>query len=82
MKVRDLIAALQALDPELPVMMPSHLEADFASIDQVMLDVMSPSKYAGFELCDYEDEGCMTVVRLFENGEYDDRNERPKPPTS
>lgn len=82
MIVRELIEALAALDPELPVMMPSRVGSEFAHVDEVFLDVMVTSQYGGLELCDYEDEGCVTVARLFETGDYDDRKERPKPTTS
>lgn len=82
MNVRQLIEALAALDPELPVMMPSRVQSDFCLVDQVILDVAAPCQRGGLEFCDYDDEGCFTVARLFEDGDYNDRDERPKPVTN
>lgn len=79
MNVRDLIEALRALDPELPVIIPGAV--DFVTLDHVFLDVVAPVQDGALQLCDYGDDGCMTVARLFGDGEYDDRDERPKPPT-
>lgn len=82
MNVRQLIEALNALDPDLPVMMPSRVQQDFCTVDQVILDVAIQSQHGGLEFADYDDDGCFTVARLFEDGDYDDRAERPKPLTS
>ena len=80
MNVRQLIEALSAIDPELPVIIPGNV--DFVTLEHVFLDVVSPVQDGGLQLCDYDDEGCMTVARLFGAGEYDDRDERPKPTTN
>ena len=79
MTVAELIEALQALDPDMTVIMPSRIEADFATPGRVILDTMYPSAEDGLQLCDYTDEGCVTVARLFEAGDHDDRASRPKP---
>ncbi len=80
MKVRDLIDALAALDPELEVIIPSRLHDAFSLIEKVALDVGRPTREA-FEVCDYDDQSMTPIVRLFEIGEHDDRAERPKPPS-
>jgi hypothetical protein len=82
MNVRQLIEALSALDPDLPVMVPSRLHPEFGHVARVFADVMSPAKGGGMELCDNEDEGCTSVARLLEPGDIDDRDERPKPVTN
>lgn len=82
MNVRQLIEALNALDPDLPVMMPSRVQHAFCAVDQVILDVAIHSKLGGLEFADYDDDGCFTVARLFEDGDHDDRAERPKPLTN
>lgn len=79
MNVRQLIAVLSALDPDLPVMMPSRVYEYFCAVDQVILDVAIHSQHGGLEFADYDDDGCFTVARLFEDGDHDDRAERPKP---
>ena len=81
MTVADLIRALQALPPDLPVLMPSHQSPDFVPPLGAILDTMAPSLSGGWELCDYEDEGITTVARLLAVGEVDERAERPKPAT-
>lgn len=81
MKVRELIDALAALDPELTVVMQdSRLE--FTSPDRVVLDVVAPYADGDLQLCDYDDDDAFTVVRLLGPGEVDDRDERPKPAAS
>lgn len=80
MNVRQLIEALSALDPDLPVIIPGPL--DFVTVEQVFLDVVAPERDGALQLCDYDDDGCMTIARLFGTGEFDDRDERPKPPTN
>ena len=82
MKVRQLIEALSALDQDLPVLMPSRTTGQFCSVDQVILDVAVVSKHEGLELCDYDDDGCFTVARLYENDDEDHPDKRPKPLTS
>ena len=82
MNVRQLIEALSALDPELPVIMPSRGHADFSFIDQVILDVATQSEQWGLGVCDYDDDGCFTVVRLYEDDDGDHPDKRPKPLTS
>ena len=82
MNVRQLIEALSALDPELPVIMPSRLDREFCCIDQVILDVAVQSDQWGLEVCDYGDDGCFTVARLYEDADGDHPDKRPKPPTN
>lgn len=79
MNVRQLIEALNALDPDLPVMMPSRVQHAFCTVEQIILDVATLSKLGGLEFANYDDDGCFTVARLFEDGDHDDRDERPKP---
>lgn len=79
MRVRDLISALSHLDPDLLVIIPD-LSQEFTSPDRVVLDVVAPCPDGDLQLCDYEDDGAMTVARLMGPGEHDDRDERPKPP--
>lgn len=81
MNVRQLIEALSALDPDLPVMMPSRL-AEFCFVDRVILDVAVTSDQWGLQACDYDDDDCFTVARLFENDDEDHPDKRPKPPTN
>lgn len=81
MTVAELIAALQALPQELQVVMASHVSPDFVAPVAPILDVVASGRDRGWELCDYEDDGAITVVRILGVGEIDDRAERPKPPT-
>jgi hypothetical protein len=81
MNVRRLIEALSALDPDLPVIMPSRL-AEFCFVDQVILDVAVITDQWGLAVCDYEDDGCFTVARLYEEADGDHPDKRPKPPTN
>lgn len=81
MTVADLIAALQALPQDHHVVMPSYTSLDFVALTGPILDVVMPSQAGSWQLCDCEDNGAVTVVRLLGVGESDDRAERPKPLT-
>ena len=82
MTVADLIAALQTLPQDHQVVMPSNMSLDFVALTGPILDVAMPAQAGGWQLCDYEDDGVVTVVRLLGSDEIDDRAERPRPPTS
>lgn len=80
MTVADLIVALQALPQDVQVVMASHVSPDFVAPVAAILDVVAPARDAGWQLCDYDDDGAVTVVRIMGVGEIDDRAERPNPP--
>lgn len=82
MNVRQLIEALSLLDPDLPVIMPSRVTGEFNFIDRIILDVAVPAHRGGLEVCDYDDDGCFTVARLYEETDGDHPDKRPKPPTN
>lgn len=80
MTVAQLIVALQALPPDLQVIIPSNQTADFVSPVEPILDTVMPAPGTAWQLCDYDDDGVVTVVRLLGLDEVDDRAARPKPP--
>lgn len=82
MNVRQLIEALSALDPDLPVIMPSRVTGEFNFIDRVILDVAMHSHHGGLEVCDYDTDDCFTAVRLYEDADGDHPDKRPKPLTN
>lgn len=81
MTVAELIIALRALPQELQVVMASHVSPDFVAPVAPVLDVVARGRDAGWQLCDYDDDGAITVVRILGVGEFDDRDQRPKQPT-
>lgn len=66
MRVRDLIAALGALDPDLPVVMRGEV-IDFVEVAEALVDTLRPVEDCpgGWELVDETDDGFQYVVRLF-----------------
>lgn len=65
MKVSELILRLQALDPELPVVMPSEAY-DFCEVGGAYLDLFAAAeRHAGLELADERDADRIEAVRLF-----------------
>jgi hypothetical protein len=66
MRVRDLIAALGTLDPDLPVVMRGET-IDFVEVAEALVDTLRPIADCpgGWELVDETDEGFRYVARLF-----------------
>lgn len=67
MKVADLIVALEGLDPELPVLIPSLEQAGFAEVAAVAMGYVAPSVEGGFDAVEAP-EGAGAAI-LFEPGE-------------
>ncbi len=78
MTVAELIEALGMVDPSLEIVMPSRTRAGFAQPARVFLDTIARSPDGSWQLCDYTDDGCTMVARLFESSDFDDRRQRPK----
>lgn len=64
MKVAELILRLQALDPELPVVMPGEIR-DFCEVGGAYQDLFAVAKRGGLELADERDSDRIEAVRLF-----------------
>lgn len=80
MKVRDLIAALEAFDPELPVLIPSSNQLEFCEATAAFADVAAPADRPGeLHLCDYTNERAVTFVRLGIEADLEERDGWHKP---
>jgi hypothetical protein len=64
MRVRDLIARLNELEPDLRVIMPDEDGADYAEVASAFVDLVAPSDER-FQLTDERDGDGERVVRLF-----------------
>jgi uncharacterized protein YozE (UPF0346 family) len=80
MNVGELIKALEAFDPELPILIPSSRVLEFCEPTEVFADVAAPASHDDLlELCDYVDEDATTFVRLGLRSDVEERDERPRP---
>lgn len=64
MRVRELIARLSELDPELPVVMPDDRTGDFCEVDAAFIDTVATVK-GTLQLCHDYEQGSRPAIRLF-----------------
>jgi hypothetical protein len=64
MRVRDLIARLSELDPEMRVVMPADDGLDYAEVKDAFVDLVAPD-HKRFQLIDETEPGGEEVIRLF-----------------
>lgn len=64
MRVRDLIARLSELDPDLPVVMPAEPSMLYCEVEGAFIDVIVVID-GEMSLADERDEGHQSAIRLF-----------------
>ena len=64
MRVRELIARLSELDPDLPVVMPADDSLDYCEVEAAFIDTIAIIN-GTVQLSDERDSDCRPVIRLF-----------------
>jgi hypothetical protein len=64
MRVRELIARLSELDPDLPVVMPADDSLEYCEVEAAYIDTFAVMKGV-VQLSDERDSDCRPAIRLF-----------------